>query len=170
MWTVHGQRCFWCHHPVTLRQIEIDHILPEGIKPEDFERIREQYNLPEGFSLLGYENLVPSCSDCNSDKGARLFNETPVLMWQLQLVEERVPKIFALIHDYRKANRDTKRKIDQEPDYDGVQVYWLADGSIDVVIRRFKPAGTTSVHSDFWPGTRTHHFAPPSSSEDSTVN
>jgi HNH endonuclease len=161
IWKIHGEQCFWCHHPIKFRQLHIDHILPESIKKDDLDRMKQQYNLAETFSVNGDSNLVPSCSDCNGDKGARLFDETPILMVRLQLAKERGIKVFPFMHDYRKAKRDAKKIVDSEPDYDMVRVEWRSDGGIDVIIHRFKPMGIGFTFNDLWPGAKTHRFYPP---------
>lgn len=65
VWLKCDKRCGYCGREITIKQMQIDHIVPvfRGWKDEEIER----YDLKRGSGEL--DNLLPSCARCNKWKG-----------------------------------------------------------------------------------------------------
>ncbi|SRR6266436_4012676 len=112
IWEAHGKRCAYCGEPLSFSQLEIDHILPEALlgAPERWRLIREEQSLPAGFSLLGYENLQPSCRRCNSRKRADPFLPGRIAI-ELGVAGRAKRQINDLIDDFKKADQRDKLRF-----------------------------------------------------------
>ncbi|ACC84730.1 tetratricopeptide repeat protein [Nostoc punctiforme] len=92
IWKAHSERCFYCEKPVDFRCLEIDHIIPESLNPDDFERIKNNYGLQDEFHINSYYNLVPTHNRCNLRKRDKLFGES-AMRWYLALANDKYTKI-----------------------------------------------------------------------------
>lgn len=63
---VYLEKCFYCTSMIELEDMEVDHVIPESKLNDPL--VLSQNGLPTTFDILGYENLVPSCSKCNGRK------------------------------------------------------------------------------------------------------
>ena len=59
-------RCGYCGGEITIKQMQVDHIIPifRGWKDEEIER----YNLTRGTD--DFDNLLPTCARCNKWKSS----------------------------------------------------------------------------------------------------
>lgn len=160
IYEVHKKKCFWCYKPLNFKEMEVDHVVPESTVDVDVEQIKIDHNLPKNFHVNCNGNLVASCGECNNAKTNKEYFGKPIMMVYLDLALERAPNIEQQILNIRRARWNESKAKDMDPDYDMVQVFWRTDGGVDVVIRRFKPMGTSSTHSELYPGSRTHTFYP----------
>lgn len=82
VWQTHGFKCYWCGVPLELMHVSIDHLLPENLsdKPDEFQRIKNHYLLPETFKINDFCNWVPTHNNCNSKKGHTIFNNSPAFL------------------------------------------------------------------------------------------
>ena len=94
LWQAYEMKCFYCNELVSFREITIDHVIPEYYinQPGDFEQIKNEYGLDQGFSINGYENWVPSHNGCNIRKREELFSKT-TLLYYLSLVQKKLPEV-----------------------------------------------------------------------------
>jgi hypothetical protein len=78
IWMAHTKRCAYCGDPIQLRDLEIDHILPESLEndPEKLERLITEYGLSTQFGINSALNFLPSHCLCNSRKTNRIFNQS----------------------------------------------------------------------------------------------
>jgi len=70
LWETYNRKCFYCSCELLFAQMEIDHLLPEalGDDPNALSQILYRVGLDSTFCITGFENLVPSCTDCNGNK------------------------------------------------------------------------------------------------------
>ena len=106
LWETHGKKCFYCGRELLLRDMQIDHVVPEYINNNAAERVDllKKIGLDDAFSITGLENLVPSCSRCNGDKGGALLHVGSVAI-QLAKVRDRIPQLKEALKQQR-AERD----------------------------------------------------------------
>lgn len=98
IFTLHGERCYLCSRPLSLFEMEVDHVLPErlGGEPERLSEALRTYSLPTTFELNSYENWLPSCRRCNAVKSDTEFMPSPIVQVQLQQAISKAPRCRAL--------------------------------------------------------------------------
>src|SRR5579859_1703924 len=98
LWTAHSKRCAYCGDPIHLRDLEVDHILPEslGNLPHKLARLKEELGLPLEFNLNSVRNFLPSHTYCNSRKSNRVFDPSRVRFF-LEIAEGRLDAVSGLI-------------------------------------------------------------------------
>jgi hypothetical protein len=76
LWQAHHRKCVYCGEPITLGELDIDHILPGALQNSESEmaRITSEFALSADFDLNSFLNLVPTHHRCNLQKRDRLFN------------------------------------------------------------------------------------------------
>lgn len=88
-----GQECAWCHRPLTFREMEIDHLIPESLDDEELAAVIAMHSLPADYGLQEWRNLIPACHVCNQDKSRRIAPQTPRMGLLLEDAEKRAPEI-----------------------------------------------------------------------------
>lgn len=76
LWEAYNRLCYYCRQSLTLRGMEVDHLVPQD-RADDGDLWREtcrELGLADDFDVQGLENLVPACRICNGDKSDRAFN------------------------------------------------------------------------------------------------
>jgi len=71
IWRAHNRKCLYCGDLISrLENMEVDHIIPQKYKnqPEEFEKIKEEYELQGDFDINAYYNRAPSHKGCNVKK------------------------------------------------------------------------------------------------------
>lgn len=70
IWLAYSRKCAYSGELLDIRNMHIDHILPEKLANDSAEaaRVRKEFCLPDDFDFLGYENLVPSTQAYNQLK------------------------------------------------------------------------------------------------------
>jgi 5-methylcytosine-specific restriction endonuclease McrA len=73
LWDVHDHRCIYCMMSLLFMEMEVDHVVPEQLlsDPPMLAKLTLEMALASSFDVLGYENLAPSCGDCNGKKHGR---------------------------------------------------------------------------------------------------
>ncbi|KKM13197.1 hypothetical protein LCGC14_1718680, partial [marine sediment metagenome] len=112
IWYAHDKKSGYDGIPISFRDMEIDHIIPERVlyhprEPDEFEKWKEKYKLDNNFKIHGIENICPSTRAFNlkkSDYG--LYDETDVFKRYIinALIKSRQlkPKIEELNKKYKK--------------------------------------------------------------------
>ncbi len=114
LWRSFDMKCFYCWRPIDIRDVEIDHVLPQSLEanPAQLSEVEQEYEIREtfpDFSINGLTNLVPSCgANCNGRKGDRLLPK-PVTLFYLSLVHRHLPKVQKELT--RLARRARKSKV-----------------------------------------------------------
>ncbi len=104
IWKAHNEICLYCQNLVEFRFLQIDHIIPESLNSDDFERLKNNYGLKAEFHINSYYNLVPTDSRCNLMKRDNLFNES-AMRWYLQVANDKYAKIKKLEQQFSQSNR-----------------------------------------------------------------
>jgi 5-methylcytosine-specific restriction endonuclease McrA len=101
VFTVHAEKCWLCTKPVTLQDMEIDHIIPERLmeEPSELASVRTSLGLPDGFDVQSFENWMPACGPCNERKGSNTFEPTPLIQLHIQKAREKAPKARQLCQE-----------------------------------------------------------------------
>lgn len=81
LWEAHSKRCVYCGDPLILRDLEIDHIIPEYLAEKtdhmsSLEKLFRELGVPQDYDLNSADNLLPAHSHCNRKKGASLRDES----------------------------------------------------------------------------------------------
>lgn len=74
-----GGRCAYCGEPVTIRGMQVDHVIPM-----EFYRVYAA----EGKDLNDMDNLLPACKSCNNYKRSLTLDK-------FRLSLERMPMVLA---------------------------------------------------------------------------
>jgi hypothetical protein len=120
LWELYRKKCFHCSRELLLVDMEIDHILPEYLAREWEKRlaILKRVGLEETFDIRGFENLAPSCSDCNSKKGESILADGAIAI-QLAKIRDKIPALEEALQKQKSARdlentlRAIQRSIDQ---------------------------------------------------------
>lgn len=82
VWHTHGFKCYWCGEPLDLMNLSVDHLIPESLstKPDEFERVKSHYSLPDTFKINDFCNWVPAHNNCNSKKSKKIFANSPAFL------------------------------------------------------------------------------------------
>jgi len=106
VWKHYGQQCYWCTEPLRLQDTTIDHVIPESLeeKPEEFARVRLQFQLPEDFRINSYGNWMPVHDACNRRKTNKTFVPAPILLAVLEKLQREAAAVRE-IEERVKANR-----------------------------------------------------------------
>jgi hypothetical protein len=98
VYTVYGEKCYMCGEPIDLLTMEVDPVIPETLlnDPTRLATILSEYGLPADFNLQSFANWLPACRPCNNRKCSRVFNTTPRIQLELQIIAEKGPKAAAL--------------------------------------------------------------------------
>jgi predicted RNA-binding Zn-ribbon protein involved in translation (DUF1610 family) len=107
LWKGNDRRCFYCTEPILFKDLEIDHIIPEGIAEEEYVELQSRITLPAGFKLNGFENLVPAHHDCNNRKAGRLSQDKTILFYLEQWASKQDKVLREIEGNARAAKRDT---------------------------------------------------------------
>jgi len=65
IWLAHERKCAYTRELLDLSAFHIDHIIPESLldQPSELATIKQALGLGDGFSVRGYENLLPCKPD-----------------------------------------------------------------------------------------------------------
>lgn len=105
IWTADGKKCFYDGTPILYADLQIDHIVPEGISEGKLSELRPL--LPQNFEINSIENWVTCHQDCNGRKGVFLF-ETSALLYYLQMAKKRAAKVRKILEDFCVARDNDK--------------------------------------------------------------
>lgn len=92
LYTVHDEKCIYCVNPLTLDNMEVDHVIPESKLGDS--SVLTFYELPSTFDIRGNENLAPAHSKCNGQKSAMLLDVMAV-----KFVLNRIARRLAALKD-----------------------------------------------------------------------
>lgn len=99
IYAIHGPNCYLCSTPIDFRSMSVDHVLPASL-PSNHKLYAEclsDYGLPPTFNVDSFENWLPSCAKCNSEKGAHPFRPTPIIQRYLQRAIDSAIEVRRLV-------------------------------------------------------------------------
>lgn len=91
-------KCFYTEEPVSYRDYELDHIIPES-RESDIEIIKKRLGLEDDFHINSVENLVPSRPGINLWKGGQLLSDKTLLLY-FEKTKAMKPTIVELYEKY----------------------------------------------------------------------
>jgi len=94
VYTVHRQRCYVCGAALTMKTMQIDHVVPESVAGDatTLSEVCADLGLPADFDVNGYENWLPACAECNGKKREMVWRPSLLAQLALQRAAERAPK------------------------------------------------------------------------------
>jgi len=129
LWNETSGHCAYCGHPVSLEEMEVDHIVPKSMGGSN-----------------GFNNLVCTCHHCNAEKGPDLLEEY-LMDWS----EKRLRRYHNRIETWLEQGRislekaDALTPLDRMPETDEP---FLPDADFCEAVR---PGGILSVTICFSP-------------------
>lgn len=119
LWEAHRQKCFHGGGELLLRDMEVDHLVPEALKDdqEALATLCNRVGLPSDFDITAVENLVPSCPRCNGRKGELILGDGALAI-ALAKARDISPRVRDLElkkrteHDLESTLRAVARSID----------------------------------------------------------
>lgn len=72
IWEAHKRRCPYTGDLIAFAELEIDHVVPITISPDELARLKRENVIPEDFDLNGYGNLLPTKRFQNGSKSAQV--------------------------------------------------------------------------------------------------
>ena len=106
LWRANERKCFYCSEPVSFRDLEIDHVIPERISRRELRALIRRLPLTADFHIHGTQNLVPAHRQCNARKSGELPNDQTVLFFLNLWVRKRSQIQDELRKQIRAAKRD----------------------------------------------------------------
>jgi len=96
MWIAHGKRCVYTGELLQLREVVLDHVIPEHLigKPAQLERVLKQLGLPSDFDLQHPLNLVPTYQEHNNQKHMRVDHDQ--IRMGLKAAQDKLPEVEAI--------------------------------------------------------------------------
>jgi len=84
LYFAYEKKCFFTGEPLMLRDLEIDHLVPESLDddPATLAKVIAAIGLPSDFSVNSYLNWVPTHHTANRQKSNDLLND-PTIRWFL---------------------------------------------------------------------------------------
>lgn len=72
IWLAHEKKCAYTREPLDVSNFHIDHVIPESLadSPSELAKVKTILGLPDDFDIFGYENLLPSRTGANLQKGS----------------------------------------------------------------------------------------------------
>lgn len=113
LWYAYNGQCFWCGHPLELRHLTVDHVLPETLlheTPQELAATRKRYGLASTWDINSYANWVPAHASCNGKKGTTLLPSSPAFLLVLEGVQRAAVRCLEIEARWRR-QRDADRAI-----------------------------------------------------------
>lgn len=156
-----GQRCTWCHQPLSYFEMELDHLIPKGLSGRALREALYQHGLPTDYKVHSTRNLVPSCRPCNASKSKRLPPTAPGVALLLEQASQHAPEVEKRAAKWKTA-RGLERALGEIEAADaeclGEEHVAALERMIARVRRGLGPlAFTTRLH----PAVAPHDYVPP---------
>jgi len=146
IFSVHGEKCYLCGCPLTLKAMEVDHIVPEVLL-SDAKRlavILKELGLPGNFQINSFENWLPACGSCNNVKRSTVFKTSLLVQLLLQKTAAKATEVATMAVETISERKTWKAlNVLERAEVDGR----LDDETIEVLaslIARHRPAELAS--------------------------
>ena len=109
IWEAYGRICLYCEEPISFRDFEADHVLPEDLlgQPDRLQALIKEYDLASDFSVNSFLNWAATHHKCNRRKGNNLASKSRALHF-LQIAEQKGSDAKRRWEYYEKANKANK--------------------------------------------------------------
>lgn len=87
------RQCAWCWVPLYYNQMQVDHVIAKRTRSDDLPAILALHGLALDYDVWATENLVPSCSRCNSGKGSRPPMRSPAIAQMMAQAHRKADEI-----------------------------------------------------------------------------
>ncbi|WP_186576912.1 HNH endonuclease [Aquibacillus kalidii] len=108
IWKAHNKKCYYCHEDVSIRELHIDHFIPNSTDENLKKEILNELKLERDFDFNGLKNLVPSHSLCNISRKGKYVPTAQSFSGVLVITERLLPMILKI-----KEKLDTEEKFDE---------------------------------------------------------
>jgi len=81
IWRAHNKKCAFTGEPISYAELHIDHVIPLDGGDEIIAELLKKNLIPLDFNLNGTENLIPTSSSRNRQKGETPFNESSTIYY-----------------------------------------------------------------------------------------
>lgn len=93
VYTVHNEKCYMCGRPLTMKSMEVDHLIPESlVGSRELPDVLGRLGRASDFDLNGFENWMPACRECNSGKLDLVWEPSLEVQLHLQRAKDRAPE------------------------------------------------------------------------------
>src|ERR1700704_1037426 len=84
LWEAHKRRCAYCGEPLSYRELEVDHLVPQHLadSPREMRRVLGRLGLPSDFDLNDRRNLLPVHRHCNNRKSGSIYKPENIRFYQ----------------------------------------------------------------------------------------
>jgi hypothetical protein len=114
IWRAYGERCVYCGERIRFRDLEVDHVVPQGLPAEQLSELLAATGLPADWDVDGLHNLVSACRSCNRRKRDLPFNSRQIILLTSD-ASARAPIVEVLMERYsREARSDKLRALLEE--------------------------------------------------------
>lgn len=94
IYSVHGAKCYICGAALTMKTVEIDHVIPESLldDPDRLAAVLDALGRPDDFGVNSYENWMPACRPCNLTKSNTPWEPSGFVQLTLQNAAAKAEK------------------------------------------------------------------------------
>jgi 5-methylcytosine-specific restriction endonuclease McrA len=142
LWRANGKKCFYCLEPVSFRDLEIDHLVPESIAKDRLAELVGELGLRADFDVQSESNLVPTHGNCNSRKADTIFGAHN-LRYYLEIWQKRQSGVIAEIDKLNREASNEKLLIELSKKVDANE---LSVNEIVLFLKRAVSAGRIKSH------------------------
>jgi hypothetical protein len=137
VFTAHGEKCYLCHKPITMRTMEVDHIVPETLLDDPPRRaaVLAALGRQSEFEINSFANWMPACGPCNNEKRDAVFEPTPIVQIQLQHAAEKAAEAQQLV-DQVVSERKLSNAVNviAQANESGVLAAWVVEAIRPLVV------------------------------------
>ena len=128
VWRAHGKRDAFTGEPLDWSELQIDHVIAVTTTPDELLDLMARGLVPQGFDILGPENLLPTRTFRNRQKSDRPLGDA-ALHFFLDLARDAAPKVNAYLADDRASERslDAYLLLQKEAERNAVSLEELLD-------------------------------------------
>lgn len=123
IWDIYKHKCFYTNEPLTYKDLELDHIIPESYKykKDILNKVIEDCGLENNFEINSLYNLVPTSRHENRRKSDNEFSIKSYIYY-LEIARKNVSAIEKRIEELKKEKNFDKNvsmikvNVDEETD------------------------------------------------------
>lgn len=105
VWRGDTEKCLYCSIPIRYNDLQIDHIVPEGISESKFAELSP--TLPPGFTINSIENWATCHQGCNVRKSSFVFDASASLYY-IQMATRRAGKVREALEEFQVGRKNDR--------------------------------------------------------------
>lgn len=162
IWKTFGHKCFYCSMPITLKSLEVDHLIPESL-PSDrnkFVEAMQAYGLDLSFDVTSSKNLLPSCGPCNTKKHDNLLHPGYIAI-ALSCIDKKLTELESCVtaQDNEKTLSQILHTVSQALNKGRITSQQLNDG-LSALIKTTNLKQVTSAEEEEYVPTKSPAYPP----------